>query len=66
LNPTPTDRATGGFDYWVSDEQLDAYARLTPLQRLQWLDDARCFVLSCLTPETRERQDRLRRGEPIA
>ncbi|MGZ5095268.1 MAG: hypothetical protein ACXWCY_28480 [Burkholderiales bacterium] len=58
-------RATGGFGYWVSDEQLAAYAKLTPLQRLQWLDEARRFVLLALTPEARERQERLRRGLTI-
>lgn len=60
------DRASkGGFGYYVSDEQLEAYAKLTPLQRLQWLDEARRFVLLALTPEARERQERLRRGETI-
>jgi hypothetical protein len=58
-------RPTGGFGYWVSDEALEAYARLTPLERLQWLDDARRFVLLALTPEARERQERLRRGLTI-
>jgi hypothetical protein len=58
-------RPRGGFGYWVSDEDLAAYAKLTPLQRLQWLDDARRFVLLALTPEARERQERLRRGETI-
>jgi hypothetical protein len=59
-------RARGGFGYYVSDEQLRAYAQLTPLQRLQWLDEARRFVLLALTPQARERQERLRRGETIA
>jgi hypothetical protein len=58
-------RPAGGFGYWVSDEQLAAYASLTPLQRLQWLDEARRFVLLALTPESRERQERLRRGLTI-
>ena len=49
----------------VSDEQLAQYAVLTPLQRLQWLDEARRFVLLALTPESRERQERLRRGLTI-
>jgi hypothetical protein len=55
-------KAPGGFGYWVSDEQLQAYARLTPLERLHWLDEARRFLLLALTPEARERQERLRRG----
>jgi hypothetical protein len=55
----------GGFGYWVSDEQLAKYARLTAIERLRWLDDARRFVLRALTPEARECQERLRRGEVI-
>jgi len=57
--------ATGGFRYYVSDEQLAAFARLTPLQRLEWAEAAREFTLLGQTPETRERQARLRRGEKI-
>lgn len=58
-------RPRGGFGYYVSDEQLAAYAKLTPLERLQWLDEARRFLLLALTPEARKRQERLRRGETI-
>jgi len=34
-------------DYWfeVSDEQIRDHLARTPLQRLQWLDDARQFTL---------------------
>jgi hypothetical protein len=59
------ERPGGGFGYYVSDEQLESYAKLTPLQRLQWLDEARRFLLLALTPEARERQERLRRGKTI-
>lgn len=59
------DESSGGFDYYVSDEQLEAFARLTPLQRLQWVEQARLFTLLGRTPETAERQERLRRGEAI-
>ena len=58
-------RPEGGFGYWVSDEDLRAYAALTPLQRLRWLDETRRFLLLALTPEARERQERLRRGDTI-
>lgn len=58
-------RPQGGFGYWVSDEQLAAYAKLTPLQRLHWLDEARRFIQLALTAEARERQERLRRGLTI-
>jgi len=65
MNPEP-ERPPGGFGYWVSDEQLRAFAQLTPLQRLQWVDDARRFTLLAQTPATRARMERLRRGETIA
>ena len=55
----------GGFGYDVSDEQLEAFAKLTLLQRLQWVEEARRFTLMARTPETAERQERLRRGERI-
>lgn len=55
----------GGFGYDVSDEQLEAFSKLTLLQRLQWVEEARLFTLMARTPETAERQERLRRGETI-
>ena len=55
----------GGFGYWVSDEQLEAYSRLTPLQRLQWVDEARRFTLLGRTAETARRQEWLRQGKTI-
>lgn len=58
-------REPGGFDYYVSDEQLEAFSKLTLLQRLQWADEARLFALMARTPETAERQERLRRGGSI-
>ncbi len=55
----------GGFGYYVSDEQLAAFAELTLIQRLEWVEAARQFTLLGQTPETRLRQERLRRGEAI-
>jgi hypothetical protein len=55
----------GGHYYYVSDEQLEAYARRSPLERLKWVDDLRLFTLMAGTPEITERRERLRRGEPI-
>jgi hypothetical protein len=55
----------GGFYYHVSDEQLEAFSKLTDLEKLQWLEDARMFTLMGRTAETAERQERLRRGETI-
>ena len=58
-------RPEGGFGYWVSDEQLQAYAKLTPLQRLQWVEEALRFTLLARSEEARERHERLRRGLTI-
>jgi hypothetical protein len=55
----------GGFRYAVSAEQLEAYARMTTRQRLEWVDAARTFTLKVRTPETAIRQERLRRGLTI-
>ena len=52
----------GGFSYRVSDKQLEAFARMTPLQRLQWVEDARLFTLLGQTEKTRKRHDNLRKG----
>jgi len=63
---TEEKKRPGGFYYQVSREQLEAFARLTDLERLQWVDEARLFTLLARTPETAERQERLRRGEKIS
>ena len=57
----------GGYRYYVSKEQLEAYAKLTPLQRLQWVDEVRRFNLMLYKnhPEIQRRHERLRRGESI-
>ena len=55
----------GGFSYYVSDEQLQAFQRLSPLQRLKWADEARLFTLLARTTETTKRQERLRQGKTI-
>ena len=49
-----------GFSYFVSDEQLAAFARMSDLERLQWVDDARLFTLMTQTPETLARHEALR------
>lgn len=59
-------QSRGGFSYWVSDEQLEAFGKLSLLERLRWVEAAREFTLAAQTPETRERMERLRRGETIA
>ena len=55
----------GGFSYYVSDGQLAVFQRLSPLQRLKWVEDARLFTLLARTPETEIYQERLRMGKTI-
>jgi len=55
----------GGYNYEVSDEQLKDFAKLTVLQRLQWVEDARLFTLMMQTEETRRRHHNLRCGGNI-
>ena len=54
--------APNGYSYYVSDEQLAAFAKLTMLERLQWVEDALMFTLMAQTPETKERNEALRKG----
>jgi hypothetical protein len=50
-----------GFSYFVSDEQLAAFAKMSDLERLQWVEDARLFTIMAQTPETKARHDALRK-----
>lgn len=51
-----------GFSYFVTAEQLSAFAQMTMLERLQWVEDARLFTLMTQTPETKARHESLRKG----
>lgn len=55
----------GGYYCYVSDEQLEVFARLTPLERLKWVDDLRLLTLMASTPEIAKRRERLRQGKAI-
>jgi len=57
--------AQAGFHYYVSDEQLAAFGRLSPMQRLEWVEAAREFTWLAQTPETHARHERLRQGKYI-
>lgn len=41
--------------YFVSDELLRRFASSTPLQRLEWLEEARTFTWNAATIDTRAR-----------
>lgn len=51
-----------GFSYFVSHEQLAAFGKLTMLERLQWVENARLFTLMAQTPETKARHELLRKA----
>ena len=48
-----------GYSYHVFDEQLAAFAKLSMLERLQWVENARIFTLMTQTPETKARHELL-------
>ena len=56
-----SDQKLNGFSYFVSEEQLANFAKMTDLQRLQWVEDARLFTLMAQTPETKARHEALRK-----
>lgn len=55
------EKKLNGFSYFVSEEQLAAFAKMSDLQRLQWVEDARLFTLMAQTPETKARHNELRK-----
>jgi hypothetical protein len=55
------EKKLNGFSYFVSEEQLAAFAKMSDLQRLQWVEDARLFTLMAQTPETEARHNQLRK-----
>lgn len=65
MSKSPDHDEPGGYYYYVSDEQLERFGKLTILERLEWLDEARLSTLLAETPETRERREKLRRGESL-
>ena len=44
----------GGYDYHVTDEQIDFFGRLSVKERLRWLEEAQEFMFSILPPENWE------------
>ncbi|MBC7171160.1 MAG: hypothetical protein H5U40_01970 [Polyangiaceae bacterium] len=54
------DEEDHGFSYYVSDEQLVAFARCSVAQRLEWLEEMRAFSIAASTPAVRESWRRLR------
>lgn len=51
-----------GFSYWVADEQLFAFARLSPDARLRWLEEMREFTVRVAPADAQRHWRRLRKG----
>lgn len=56
-------RRRGGFQHHPSDEKLREYARLTPKQKLEWLEEINRFLYRALPPDRKEIAQKFRRGE---
>jgi hypothetical protein len=57
------DRITRGFRHHHTDEELRAYRRLSPDQKLSWLEAARRLTADFLPTEKRQVWERMRRGQ---
>lgn len=40
----------GGFSYYLEDEKILEYAKLSTAQKLEWLEEMRVFNEAALTP----------------
>lgn len=50
-----------GYTYWVSDQQLLTFARMSPARRLRWLEEMREVTFKLAPPHVRESWRKLRR-----
>lgn len=58
-----TEKKRGGFRYYVSDEQLFAFRRLSAEERLRWLDEMREFSIQVAPERAKAWWRRFRSGE---
>lgn len=57
------DLKRGGYSYDCSDEQIREFQKLTPTQRLKWIDDINRFLFRFMPPESKLIREKFRRGE---
>ncbi len=57
------DRPSRGFAHHHTDEELAAYRKLTPEQKLRWLHDAWRLTVDFLPRERRQAWLKIRAGE---
>lgn len=47
----------------VSEEKLREYSKLSPRQKLEWLEEINRFLYSCMPEESRRIAEKFRAGE---
>lgn len=52
-----------GYTYYVTDEQIERYRRLTPEQKLNWLEEANGFTNKFLPERSRKLHRLFREGK---
>lgn len=52
-----------GFSYYLEDEKILEYLRMSPRMRLEWLEDINIFNRKALRGERRKIWEKFRRGE---
>jgi len=56
-------RQPGGYEYFVTDEQIRQWETVPVLERLRWLEEVNDFLYRAQDAETRARWQAVRRGE---
>jgi hypothetical protein len=56
-------RQPGGYEYFVTDEQIRRWETVPVEERLRWLEEANEFLYHAQDAETRARWQAVRRGE---
>lgn len=58
-----TESSRKGYGYHVTEEQIRKYRRLTPRQKLEWLEEANAFTEKFASKRTKRLHKMFRRGE---
>jgi len=56
------EKTRGGYSYSLSEEEIRKYLKLSPSERLNWLEEANRFLYSAHSPKTRDIWNRFRKG----
>ena len=52
-----------GFSYYLEDEKIIEYMKLSTEDKLKWLEEIRVFTLAVLTEEQMRFREKLRKAE---